>query len=117
MHGSLRIIHIGVSQSLELYLHLPLVGFHDAIVFSSIYASPSQYPEVCHEYAPLGISIINSVQILGSFPIPIIFTFLVNTYGQNYTPGWFFMGGLALALMLLTLGIREPFKANSNASS
>jgi len=27
------------------------------------------------------------------------------------------MGGLALALMLLTLGIREPFKANSNASS
>jgi hypothetical protein len=82
-----------------------------------MYASPSQYPDVGHEYAPLGISIINSVQILGSFPIPIIFTFLVKTYGQNYAPGWFFMGGFALAMMLLILGIREPFKANSKASS
>src|SRR5437879_2080370 len=117
MLGSLGIILFGVSQPLELWFLIPLVGFLDAIVFSTMYASPSQYPEVGHEYAPLGISIINSVQILGSFPIPIVFTFLVNTYGQNYTPGWFFMGGLALALMLLILGIREPFKANSNASS
>src|SRR5881296_2034254 len=117
MLGSLGIILFGVSQPLELWFLIPLVGFLDAIVFSTMYASASQYPDVGHEYAPLGISIINSVQILGSFPIPIIFTFLVNTYGQNYTPGWFFMGGLALALMLLTLGIREPFKANSNASS
>jgi hypothetical protein len=83
-----------------------------------MYASPSQYPDVGHEYAPLGISIINSVQILGSFPIPIVFTFLVNAQGQgqNYTLGWLFMGSLALAMMLLILGIREPFKANSNAS-
>jgi MFS family permease len=114
---SLGIILFGVSQPLELWFLIPLVGFLDAIVFSTMYASASQYPEVGHEYAPLGISIINSVQILGSFPIPIIFTFLVNTYGQNYTPGWFFMGGFALAMMLLILGIREPFKANSNASS
>jgi len=41
----------------------------------------------------------------------------VKTYGQNYAPGWFFMGGFALAMMLLILGIREPFKANSSASS
>ncbi len=114
---SLGIILFGVSQPLELWFLIPLVGFLDAIVFSTMYASASQYPDVGHEYAPLGISIINSVQILGSFPIPIIFTFLVNTYGQNYTPGWFFMGGFALAMMLLILGIREPFKANSNASS
>ena len=117
MVGSLGIILFGVSQPLELWFLIPLVGFLDAIVFSTMYASASQYPEVGHEYAPLGISIINSVQILGSFPIPIIFTFLVNTYGQNYTPGWFFMGGFALATMLLILGIREPFKANSRASS
>ena len=117
MVGSLGIILFGVSQPLELWFLIPLVGFLDAIVFSTMYASASQYPEVGHEYAPLGISIINSVQILGSFPIPIIFTFLVNTYGQNYTPGWFFMGGFAFATMLLILGIREPFKANSRASS
>src|SRR5438094_2427258 len=117
MLGSLGIILFGVSQPLGLWFLIPIVGFVDSIVFSTMYASASQYPDVGHEYAPIGISIINSVQILGSFPIPILFTFLVNTYGQNYTPGWFFMGGLALALMLLILGIREPFKANSNASS
>jgi MFS family permease len=117
MLASLGIILFGVSQPLGLWFLIPLVGFLDAIVFSTMYASASQYPDVGHEYAPLGISIINSVQILGSFPIPIIFTFLVNTYGQNYTPGWFFMGGFALAMMLLILGIREPFKANSKASS
>ena len=116
MLGSLGIILFGVSQPLELWLLIPLVGFLDAIVFSTMYASASQYPDVGHEYAPLGISIINSVQILGSFPIPIIFTFLVNSYGKNYTPGWFFMGGLALAMMLLIIGIKEPFKANSDTS-
>jgi MFS family permease len=116
MITSLGIILFGVSQPLELWILIPLVGFMDSIVFSTMYASASQYPEVGHEYAPLGISIINSVQILGSFPIPIVFTFLVNTYGQ-YPPGWFFMGGFALALMLLILGIREPFKASSKVSS
>jgi len=80
-----------------------------------MYASASQYPDVGHEYAPLGISIINSVQILGAFPIPIVFTFLVKSYG--YTPGWFFMGGFALAMMFLVLGILEPFQAGSDASS
>jgi MFS family permease len=116
--ASLGIILFGVSQPLELWFLIPLVGFLDSIVFSTMYASASQYPEVGHEYAPLGISIINSVQILGSFPIPIIFTFLVNAYGgRNYAPGWFFMGGLALAMMLLIIGIREPFKANSKSST
>src|SRR5256885_12572062 len=84
MLGSLGIILFGVSQPLELWFLIPLVGFLDAIVFSTMYASASQYPDVGHEYAPLGISMINSVQILGSFPIPIIFTFLVNSYGKNY---------------------------------
>lgn len=116
--ASLGIILFGVSQPLELWFLIPLVGFLDSIVFSTMYASASQYPDVGHEYAPLGISIINSVQILGSFPIPIIFTYLVNAYGgKNYAPGWFFMGGLALAMMLLIVGIREPFKANSKSSS
>src|SRR5438876_6339993 len=100
MLGSLGIILFGVSQPLELWLLIPLVGFLDAIVFSTMYASPGQYPEVGHEYAPLGIGIINSVQILGSFPIPILCTFLVHTDGQTYTPGGFFRGGLAWVLML-----------------
>lgn len=114
---SLGLILFGISQPLELWVLIPLVGFFDSIVFSTMYASASQYPDVGHEYAPLGISIINSVQILGSYPIPIIFTLLVSSYGSSYTPGWFFMGGLALSLMMLILWIQEPFKANLNRSS
>ncbi len=112
---SLGIVLFGISQPIDLWFLIPLVGFLDAIVFSTMYASASQYPDVGQEYAPLGISIINSVQILGSFGIPIVFTLLVNGYGGNYSPGWFFMGGLALAMMMLILGIKEPFKAKGNS--
>jgi MFS family permease len=114
---SLGVILFGVSQPLELWFLIPLVGFMDAIVFSTMYASASQYPEVGREYAPLGISIINSVQILGAFPIPIIFGLLLTMYGGNYSPGWFFMGGLSLAMMMLVLFIQEPFQASSKNSS
>ncbi|MBO0888642.1 MFS transporter [Candidatus Bathyarchaeota archaeon] len=114
---SLGVILFGVSQPLELWFLIPLVGFMDAIVFSTMYASASQYPEVGREYAPLGISIINSVQILGAFPIPIISGLLLTMYGGNYSPGWFFMGGLSLAMMMLVLFIQEPFQASSKNSS
>src|SRR6059036_672871 len=57
---SLGVILFGISQPRELWLLIPLVGFLDSIVFSTMYASASQYPEVGREYAPLGISIINS---------------------------------------------------------
>lgn len=108
---STGIVLFGVSQPFELWFLIPLVGFMDSIVFSTMYASASQYPEVGHKYAPLGISIINSVQILGSYPIPIIFGILVSTYGNNYAPGWFFMGGVSLAFIALLYWIQEPFKA------
>ncbi len=114
---SLGVMLFGVSQPIELWLLIPLVGFMDSIVFSTMYASASQYPDVGHEYAPLGISIINSVQILGSYPIPIIFTLLVAMYGNNYSPGWFFMGGLSLAMIMLIFWIQEPFEAKSKTSA
>ena len=113
---SAGVILFGVSQPTELWFLIPLVGFMDSIVFSTMYASASQYPEVGHDYAPLGISIINSVQILGSYPIPVIFTILVHVYGNNYSPGWFFMGGVSLALMMLVALIQEPFKARAKNS-
>ena len=113
---SIGVILFGVSQPTELWFLVPLVGFMDSIVFSTMYASASQYPEVGHDYAPLGISIINSVQILGSYPIPVIFTILVHAYGNNYAPGWFFMGGTSLALMMFVTLIQEPFKAGAKNS-
>ena len=104
----------GASPANGLWFLIPAVGFLDAMVFSTMYASVSQYPEVGHEYAPLGISIINSVQILGSFGVTIGFTLFAAANG--YPAGWFFMGGLALAMMLLIFFLQEPFKANSQPS-
>jgi MFS family permease len=112
---SIGIALFGASTPNGLWFLIPAVGFLDAMVFSTMYASVSQYPEVGHEYAPLGISIINSVQILGSFGVTIGFTLFAAAYG--FPTGWFFVGGLALAMMLLLFFLQEPFKANSQPSS
>jgi MFS family permease len=104
----------GTSPATLLWLVIPTVGFLDAMVFSTMYASVSQYPEIGHEYASLGISIINSVQILGSFGVTLGFPLLAATYG--YPTGWVFVGGLAFVLMMLVLLLREPFKAGSESS-
>ncbi len=114
--ASIGILLFGVSGPFQLAFLIPIVGFLDAIVFSTMYASASQYPEIGQQYAPLGISIINCVQILGSFAIPIVFTLLVHTYG-NYSPGWLFMGGLAIAMMMLILRLEEPFKAGDRRAT
>jgi len=113
--ASIGIALFGASPANGLWFLIPAVGFLDAMVFSTMYASASQYPEVGHEYAPLGISIINSVQILGSFFIPIGFTFFASVY-NSFSAGWFFMGGLAVAMMLLILFLQEPFKASPASS-
>jgi predicted MFS family arabinose efflux permease len=108
--ASIGIALFGASPANGLWFLIPAVGFLDAIVFATMYASVSQYPEVGHEYAPLGISIINSVQILGSFGVTIGFTLFAAAYG--FPVGWFFLGGFAVALMLLIILLREPFKAS-----
>src|SRR5438876_9435870 len=110
--ASIGIALFGASPASGLWFLIPAVGFLDAMVFSTMYASASQYPEVGHEYAPLGISIINSVQILGSFFVPIGFTFFASAY-NNFSAGWFFMGGFAVAMMLMIFLLQEPFKAGS----
>jgi MFS family permease len=114
MLTSIGIVLFGASPATGLWFLIPAVGFLDAMVFSTMYASVSQYPEVGHEYAPLGISIINSVQILGSFGVTIGFTLFAAVYG--FHSGWFFLGGFAAAMMLLIFLLQEPFKASSESS-
>jgi MFS family permease len=111
--ASIGIALFGASPASGLWFLIPAVGFLDAIVFATMYASVSQYPEVGHEYAPLGISIINSVQILGSFGVTIGFTLFAAAY--SFSVGWFFLGGFAVALMLLILLLQEPFKASQTS--
>ncbi len=101
---------IGVSGSVFLWFLVPVIGFMDTMVFSTEYASASQYPEVGKEYAPLAISVINCVQILGSFWVPITFAIL------GYSSGWYFLG-LASAVFLIPLfWLLEPFKASRSSA-
>ncbi len=102
---------IGTVQPYEMWFLIPAIGFMDSIVFSIEYASASQFPEVGHKYAPLAISLMNSAQILGSFGIPIAFAVL------GYSLGWYFLGAVAAATLVLVFWIQEPFKANSRALS
>ncbi len=102
---------IGASQPYQLWFLIPVIGFLDAIVFSTEYASASQYPEVGKGNATLAISVINCAQILGSFGIPIAFAFL------GYSLGWYFLGIVAAALLVLLFWLQEPFKANSKTES
>ncbi len=98
---------IGAVHPYQMWFLIPTIGFMDSIVFSIEYASASQFPEVGHEYAPLAISLMNSAQILGSFGIPIAFAVL------GYSLGWYFLGAVAAATLVLVFWIQEPFKAKT----
>jgi MFS family permease len=102
---------IGTTGPALLWFLIPTIGFMDAIVFSTEYASASQYPEVGKEYAPLAISVINAAQILGSFWIPITFSLL------GYSTSWYFLGIASVLFLVPLFWLQEPFKANPNKSS
>lgn len=107
---ALGLAFVGALQPYQLWFLIPAIGFMDAIVFSTEYASASQYPEVGKAYAPLAISVINSAQILGSFAIPIAFALL------GYSLGWYFLGAVAASMLVMLFWLQEPFEANTNAS-
>ncbi len=102
------------------YLGLPILwlvpsglGFIDGFIFASLYASPSQLPEVGPEYAPLAIGLINATQILGSFWIPIGFTSLADSSG--YPTAWLFLGVCALLFLPLVALTKEPFSYKASS--
>ncbi len=99
---------IGSTPSSILWVLAVFLGFVDGFVFASLYASPSQLPEVGADYASVAIGLINSIQILGSFWIPFVFTLVAEAWG--YVPGWIFLGGITLVFLPLVALTKEPFK-------
>lgn len=102
------------------YLGLPVLwlvpaglGFIDGFIFAALYASPIQLPEVGPQYAPLAIGLINGIQILGSFWIPISFTIIAQSAG--YSTAWLFLGVCALVFLPLVALTKEPFSHKSKA--
>lgn len=110
--ASLLLGFIGIVPVDGLWFLIPTIGFLYAMVFSTMYASASQYPEVGHRYAPLGISVMNSVHILGAVAIPIGYALTVKYSGADLA-GWFFISSLALVLMMIVTTLQEPFRAKA----
>jgi len=102
---------VRVSQPIELWFLIPLVGFLDAIGLFTMYASQA-VSDVGHEYAPLGISII-TLSDTRQFSNPNNLHISREDLWAKLRPRLVFHGGFALA-MIVDSGIREPFKANSN---
>jgi MFS family permease len=107
--ASLLLGFIGIVPVDGLWFLIPTIGFLYAMVFSTMYASASQYPEVGHRYAPLGISVMNSVHILGAVAIPIGYALTVRYSGADLA-GWIFISSLALVLMMIVTTLQEPFR-------
>ena len=104
------------------FLQLPILwivpiglGFIDGFIFASLYASPSQIPEIGSVYAPSAIGLINGIQIVGSFWMPLVFGFLAQNTG--YTSAWIFLGITTLVLLPLVALTKEPFSYESNSES
>ncbi len=106
--ASILIGLIGIVPVWGLWFLVPTIGLLYAMVFSTMYASARQYPEVGRRYAPLGISLMNSVHILGAVVIPIGYVLAVASSGAS-TAGWLFVSALAFALMTMVSTLREPF--------
>ncbi len=110
---SLGVMTVGLLALPVLWIIPAALGFIDGFIFAALYAGPSQLPEVGPRYAPLAIGLINSVQILGSFWIPIAFTSLAQSSG--YTIAWVFVGAAALAFLPLVALTKEPFSYETPA--
>jgi MFS family permease len=106
------IMTVGYLGLPSLWLVPAGLGFIDGFIFAALYASPSQLPEVGPRYAPLAIGLINGIQILGSFWIPITFAILAQSSG--YSTAWLFLGVAALVFLPLVALTREPFSHKPN---
>ena len=80
-----------------------------------MYASPFQMDDLGVEQKAISISLMNSVQILGSFVVPIMFTIVAASY--DYTNAWIVVGVFTLVFVPFLLLFREPFKTVTKLSS
>ena len=99
---------IGLAGLDESLILIPLLGVLQSFSFVSMYAAPFQMDELGVEQKAISISLINSVQILGAFVLPIMFTTVATSYG--YTNAWLAAGVFVLVFVPFLILFKEPFK-------
>ncbi len=103
--GTATIGLAGVDESLLL---IPLLGMLQSFSFVSMYAAPFQMDELGVEQKAISISLMNSIQILGAFVLPIVFTIVATSY--DYTNAWLVVGVFVLLFVPFLILFKEPFK-------
>jgi sugar phosphate permease len=99
---------IGIAGLNESLLLIPLLGILQSFSFVSMYASPFQMEDLGVEQKAISISLMNSVQILGAFILPIMFTVVAASY--DYTNAWLVVGLFTLVFVPFLMMFKEPFK-------
>jgi MFS family permease len=99
---------IGFATLRQSLLLLPVLGITESFCFVSMYAAPFQMDDLAVEQKAISISLMNSVQILGAFVLPILFTMVAEIY--DYTNAWILTGVFTLVFVPFLYLFKEPFK-------
>jgi MFS family permease len=104
---------IGYSKFNESLLLLSFLGVIQSFAFVSMYAAPFQMENLSLDQKAISISLMNSVQILGAFILPIAFAVVATSSG--YLVSWIFAGIFTIAFVPFLLLFKEPFKIARNS--
>jgi predicted MFS family arabinose efflux permease len=103
--GTALLGYSGLNASIAI---LAILGLMDAFTFTAMYASPYQMKALGRDQRAIAISLMNSVQIVGSFILPVVFTLVAK--GRGYDSAWLASGIFVLAFVPFLLFVQEPFK-------
>lgn len=90
------------------------VGVCDALVYMAMYAIPFESNRLRDEQKAISISLINSIQISGSFVVPIIFSAVAYS-SLGFQGAWIFVGIFVLAFVPAALLVKDTFSKESQS--
>jgi predicted MFS family arabinose efflux permease len=97
---------IGLANFTESWLIVIIIGITDAFIFTALYASVYQMPELDKNQKIISIALMNSVQITGAFFGPLLYSYLAL---NSYTYAWLAVGIFVLPFLLALVVAKEPF--------
>ncbi|MHB1868478.1 MAG: MFS transporter [Nitrososphaerales archaeon] len=104
---------IGFAKFDASFAVLSMLGLLQSFSFVSMYAAPFQMDEIKVNEKAISISLMNSVQILGAFILPILFASVALNSGYEYT--WIIAGAFTLGFVPFLVFVREPFMKKERA--
>jgi MFS family permease len=106
---------IGYSAFSETLVLISILGLVESFCFVSMYAAPFQMVELDLNQKAMSISLMNCIQILGAFILPIMFGIVAGRFGYN--DAWIAAGAFTVAFVPFLLLFKEPFKNLENVPS